>query len=93
MHSARPTPTPTASRPRAATQPGIVANELYVFPIADALPFKAAASMLCVSLTVYSPLVRDGAGAGSGKKVAVISFGGLVRPLPYTAPHVLTALR
>jgi alcohol dehydrogenase (NADP+) len=33
--------------------------------------------MLCAGITVFSPLLRNG--AGPGKKVAVIGVGGLVR--------------
>jgi hypothetical protein len=59
---------------------GIIADKLYLFSIADALPSKAAASTICAGLTIYSPLVCHG--AGPSKQVAVIGVGGLVRPLP-----------
>jgi D-arabinose 1-dehydrogenase-like Zn-dependent alcohol dehydrogenase len=36
--------------------------------------------MLCAGLTVFSPLVRNG--AGPGKKVGVIGIGGLVCLIP-----------
>lgn len=55
---------------------GIIANEQYVFPIPDALESRYACSMLCGGLTVYSPLVRNG--AGPGKKVGIVGIGGLV---------------
>lgn len=55
---------------------GIIANELYVFPIPDGLASEDAASMLCAGLTVFAPLLRNG--IGPGKKVGVISIGGLV---------------
>lgn len=40
----------------------IRAHERFVFPIPDALPLYQAAPMLCAGLTVYAPLVRNGAG-------------------------------
>ncbi|KAL9937882.1 hypothetical protein V8E36_003427 [Tilletia maclaganii] len=45
------------------------------FPIPDALESTDAASMLCGGATVYSPLVRRG--AGPGKRVGVVGIGGL----------------
>ncbi|KAL5490683.1 ADH6_3 [Sanghuangporus weigelae] len=54
---------------------GIIADYRYVFPIPDGLSSADACSMLCGGLTVYSPLVRNG--AGPGKKVGVIGIGGL----------------
>ncbi|WWC68457.1 uncharacterized protein I206_102385 [Kwoniella pini CBS 10737] len=51
------------------------AQERFVFPIPDALESTDAASMLCGGLTVFSPLVRNG--AGPGKKVGVVGLGGL----------------
>ncbi|EUC60878.1 Zn-dependent alcohol dehydrogenase family protein [Rhizoctonia solani AG-3 Rhs1AP] len=51
------------------------ANHQYVFPIPDGLALKDAASMMCAGLTMYSPLVRNG--AGPGKKVGIIGLGGL----------------
>jgi alcohol dehydrogenase (NADP+) len=56
---------------------GIIANELFVFPIPEQIRSEDAASMLCAGITVFSPLLRNG--AGPGKKVAVIGVGGLVR--------------
>ncbi|KAL0952996.1 hypothetical protein HGRIS_007204 [Hohenbuehelia grisea] len=53
----------------------IRAHERYVFPIPEALSSEQAAPMLCGGLTVYSPLVRNG--AGPGKKVGVVGVGGL----------------
>ncbi|KAF5329599.1 hypothetical protein D9619_009386 [Psilocybe cf. subviscida] len=53
----------------------IRAHERFVFPIPDALPLEQAAPMLCAGLTVYSPLVRNG--AGPGKVVGIIGIGGL----------------
>ncbi|BEI87051.1 hypothetical protein CcaverHIS002_0703970 [Cutaneotrichosporon cavernicola] len=53
----------------------IRAQELFVFPIPDAVPSVEAASMLCGGLTVFSPLVRNGVKKGS--KVGVVGLGGL----------------
>ncbi|TFK57319.1 NADPH-dependent alcohol dehydrogenase [Heliocybe sulcata] len=50
-------------------------HEQFVFPIPENLESRHAASMLCGGLTVYSPLVRNG--AGPGKKVGVVGIGGL----------------
>jgi alcohol dehydrogenase (NADP+) len=47
----------------------------FVFAIPDALPSAVAAPMLCGGITVYSPLVRNG--AGPGKRVGIIGIGGL----------------
>ncbi|KAH9477382.1 NADP-dependent alcohol dehydrogenase 6 [Psilocybe cubensis] len=41
---------------------GIRVNERFVFPIPDGLKLEEAAPMFCGGLTVYSPLVRNGAG-------------------------------
>ncbi|KAI7706260.1 NADPH-dependent medium chain alcohol dehydrogenase, partial [Hortaea werneckii] len=43
--------------------------------IPESIPSAVAAPMMCAGLTVYSPLVR--LGAGPGKKVAVLGLGGL----------------
>ncbi|CAE6469103.1 unnamed protein product [Rhizoctonia solani] len=51
------------------------ANHQYVFPIPDGLALEDAASMMCAGLTMYSPLVRNG--AGPGKKVGIVGLGGL----------------
>lgn len=53
----------------------IRAMEKFVFPIPESLHSHEAASMLCGGLTVFSPLVRNG--AGPGKKVGVVGLGGL----------------
>ncbi|KAK6079257.1 zinc-binding protein [Seiridium cupressi] len=50
-------------------------HEHWVFPIPDELPSELAAPMLCAGITMYSPLVRNG--AGPGKKVAIVGLGGL----------------
>jgi len=51
------------------------AHEYFTFKIPDNIPSDIAAPMLCAGLTVYSPLVR--LGAGPGKKVAIVGLGGL----------------
>ncbi|KAF9477446.1 GroES-like protein [Pholiota conissans] len=53
----------------------IRAHERYVFPIPNELPLEQASPMLCAGLTVYSPLVRNG--AGPGKRVGIVGIGGL----------------
>lgn len=50
-------------------------HEHWVFPIPDAIPSELAAPMMCAGITMYSPLVRNG--AGPGKKVAIVGLGGL----------------
>ncbi|KAI1260542.1 GroES-like protein [Xylariaceae sp. FL1019] len=50
-------------------------HEHWVFPIPDSVPSELAAPMLCAGITLYSPLVRNG--AGPGKKVAIVGLGGL----------------
>ncbi|KAL1964530.1 hypothetical protein VTN77DRAFT_6827 [Rasamsonia byssochlamydoides] len=47
----------------------------FVFRIPDVLPSAEAAPLLCGGLTVYSPLIRYG--AGPGKSVGIIGMGGL----------------
>ncbi len=47
----------------------------FVVRIPEALPSAEAAPMLCGGVTVYSPLKRNG--AGPGKKVGIVGFGGL----------------
>lgn len=53
----------------------IRAHEYFTFKIPDKLETSIAAPMLCAGLTVYSPLVR--LGAGPGKKVGIVGIGGL----------------
>ncbi|QRV87709.1 alcohol dehydrogenase [Ceratobasidium sp. AG-Ba] len=53
----------------------IRANHQFVFPIPEGLKSEHAASMMCAGLTMYSPLVQNG--AGPGKKVGIIGLGGL----------------
>jgi len=51
------------------------AHEYFVFKIPDAVKSEHAAPMLCGGLTVFSPLVRNGAGPGTN--VGIIGVGGL----------------
>ncbi|KAN0066313.1 alcohol dehydrogenase [Thecaphora frezii] len=53
----------------------IRAHQQFVFPIPEGIKSEHAAPMLCGGLTVYSPLVRNG--AGPGKKVGIVGIGGL----------------
>ncbi|KDQ59750.1 hypothetical protein JAAARDRAFT_68331 [Jaapia argillacea MUCL 33604] len=54
---------------------GIRVQERFVFPIPENIGSAEAASMFCGGLTVFSPLVTNG--AGPGKKVGVVGIGGL----------------
>lgn len=54
---------------------GITVEQDYVCRIPEAIPFEAAAPLLCAGVTLYSPLTRWG--AGPGKKVAIVGMGGL----------------
>lgn len=47
----------------------------YAVPIPEGLPSSIAAPMLCGGVTVYNPLVANG--AGPGKRVGVVGIGGL----------------
>lgn len=47
----------------------------FAFKIPDSLPSEIAAPMLCGGVTVYNPLVANG--AGPGKRVGVVGVGGL----------------
>ncbi|KAK2853308.1 hypothetical protein FQN49_005199 [Arthroderma sp. PD_2] len=47
----------------------------FVFKIPDGLPSAIAAPLLCGGTTVFSPLLRGG--AGPGKSVGIIGIGGL----------------
>lgn len=47
----------------------------FAFHIPDGLPSEIAAPMLCGGLTVYNPLISNG--AGPGKRVGVVGLGGL----------------
>ncbi|KAI2080948.1 hypothetical protein LOZ36_006342 [Ophidiomyces ophidiicola] len=47
----------------------------FVFKIPDALPSELAAPLLCGGITMFSPLLKNG--AGPGKSVGIIGIGGL----------------
>lgn len=53
----------------------IVVTEDFVLRIPEGLDLAAAAPLLCAGITMYSPLRRWG--AGPGKKVAIVGFGGV----------------
>ena len=53
----------------------IVVDEDFVLRIPEAIPYEAAAPLLCAGITTYSPLAHWN--AGPGKKVAVVGMGGL----------------
>ncbi|THV23619.1 NAD(P)-dependent alcohol dehydrogenase [Glycomyces paridis] len=53
----------------------IVVNEDFVLRVPEAIPYEAAAPLLCAGITTYSPLRHWG--AGPGKQVAVVGLGGL----------------
>jgi uncharacterized zinc-type alcohol dehydrogenase-like protein len=53
----------------------IVVDEHFAVRVPEAIPFEAAAPLLCAGITTYSPLRHWN--AGPGKKVAVVGLGGL----------------
>lgn len=53
----------------------IVVVEDFVLKVPEAIPFEAAAPLLCAGITTYSPLSHWN--AGPGKRVAVVGMGGL----------------
>jgi alcohol dehydrogenase (NADP+) len=53
----------------------IVVDEAFAVRIPEGIPLRQAAPLLCAGITVYSPLRRWG--AGPGKRVAILGFGGL----------------
>jgi len=53
----------------------IVVDQDFVVRIPDAIELDRAAPLLCAGVTLYSPLRHWG--AGPGKRVAIIGFGGL----------------
>jgi len=53
----------------------IVVVEDFVLSVPEAIPYEAAAPLLCAGITTYSPLAHWN--AGPGKKVAVVGMGGL----------------
>ncbi|EST07805.1 Alcohol dehydrogenase, C-terminal [Kalmanozyma brasiliensis GHG001] len=50
-------------------------QQQFVFPIPDGIKSEHAAPMLCGGLTLFSPLIRNG--AGPGKRVGIVGIGGL----------------
>jgi len=53
----------------------VVVDEAFVVRIPERIPLKNAAPLLCAGITMYSPLRHWG--AGPGKRVAILGFGGL----------------
>ena len=53
----------------------IVVDEDFVLRVPEAIPYEAAAPLLCAGITTYSPLAHWQ--AGPGKRVAVVGMGGL----------------
>ena len=53
----------------------VMVVEDFVLSIPDAIPFQAAAPLLCAGITTYSPLRHWG--AAPGRKVAIVGLGGL----------------
>jgi alcohol dehydrogenase (NADP+) len=53
----------------------IVVDENYVLRMPNNLPLDACAPLLCVGITLYSPLRHWQ--AGPGKKIAIVGLGGL----------------
>ncbi|WOP19560.1 NAD(P)-dependent alcohol dehydrogenase [Raineyella sp. LH-20] len=53
----------------------VVVDQDFVLRLPEAIPYEAAAPLLCAGITTYSPLTHWG--AGPGMKVAVVGMGGL----------------
>ena len=53
----------------------VVVDEDFVLRVPEAIPYEAAAPLLCAEITTYSPLRHWKAGPGS--RVAVVGLGGL----------------
>ncbi len=53
----------------------VVVDEDFVLRVPEAIPYEAAAPLLCAGITTYSPLAHWKVGPGS--KVAVVGLGGL----------------
>src|SRR6478735_74529 len=53
----------------------VVVDEDFVLRVPEAIPYEAAAPLLCAGVTTYSPLAHWKVGPGS--KVAVVGLGGL----------------
>ncbi|KXN81015.1 NADP-dependent alcohol dehydrogenase 6 [Leucoagaricus sp. SymC.cos] len=66
---------PDGTQSQGGFSTAIRAHEHFAFPIPDGVKLEEAAPMLCAGLTVYSPLVRNG--AGPEKSVGIVGLGGL----------------
>jgi len=53
----------------------VVVDQDFVLRLPEAIPYEAAAPLLCAGITTYSPLAHWNAGPGT--KVAVVGMGGL----------------
>ncbi|MCF8609034.1 NAD(P)-dependent alcohol dehydrogenase [Gordonia sp. HY285] len=53
----------------------VVVDQDFVLRVPEAIPYEAAAPLLCAGITTYSPLAHWN--AGPGKRVAVVGMGGL----------------
>jgi alcohol dehydrogenase (NADP+) len=53
----------------------VVADQRFVAPIPDSLPLDRSAPLLCAGITMFQPLRYWG--AGPGKRVGILGFGGL----------------
>jgi alcohol dehydrogenase (NADP+) len=53
----------------------VVADQRFVARIPDTIPLQQAAPLLCAGITMYQPLRYWG--AGPGKRVGIVGFGGL----------------
>jgi uncharacterized zinc-type alcohol dehydrogenase-like protein len=53
----------------------VVVDERFVARIPDSLSLESAAPLLCAGITMFQPLRRWG--AGPGRRVAIVGFGGL----------------
>jgi alcohol dehydrogenase (NADP+) len=53
----------------------IVVDEHFAVRVPEEIPLEGAAPLLCGGITMYQPLRRWG--AGPGKRVAIVGFGGL----------------
>jgi hypothetical protein len=76
-----PASTPTVLAPRATTPTGVIAHKQLGFLIPNCLKLEDATNILCDSLTIFTPLIRNG--ASPGKKFGVIGISGLVSTSPF----------
>ena len=65
----------TGQRTHGGYSEKIVVDERFAVRIPDAMPLANAAPMFCAGITLYSPLKHWG--AGPGKRVGIMGFGGL----------------